>query len=282
MKQWSNRTRPRQWRQRHNIAASPPLVLAAGFLLLILLGSLLLLLPICRIGPLSFLDALFTATSAVTVTGLGVVDTSRHFTEIGQGVLLLLIQLGGLGFMTFGVLILLLLSGKVSLSQQFIVKETLNQSELTDVARLLRHLVKFVAIAESTGIVLLSLCWIPDQGFHHGLWNAVFYTISAFNNAGFALSSDSLSQYVGDLPVNIIITLLFITGGIGFAVVSEIAGRRSQTRRQWSLHTRVMLYGSLGLAGAGMIIFLATEWRAKVTGRLVPVCDYTYRWLFYG
>ncbi|ROQ18736.1 TrkH family potassium uptake protein [Gallaecimonas pentaromativorans] len=263
MKQWHQTIRPRQWQNQKSLAASPPMVLAGGFFVLILLGAALLLLPWSRVGPLSVGDALFTATSAVTVTGLGVVDTATHFTYLGQGILLLLIQLGGLGFMTFGVLVLLLLAGRVSFSHQFLVKESLNQTQLSDVMRLVRHLARFVLIAEGLGIVLLALCWVPQMGWHKGLWHALFYTISAFNNAGFALSSDSLSQYVDSGPVNLIITALFMTGGIGFAVVSELAQKRSYNRL--SLHSRVMLLGTLMLALGGMALFLLIEWHNPAT-----------------
>lgn len=263
MKQWHQSIRPRQWQGQRSLAASPPMVLALGFLALILVGAAALCLPWSRVGPLSFWDALFTATSAVTVTGLGVVDTASHFTYLGQGILLVLIQLGGLGFMTFGVLVLLLLAGRVSFSHQFLVKESLNQTQLSDVMRLVRHLARFVLVAEGAGILLLALCWVPQMGWQKGLWHALFYTVSAFNNAGFALASDSLSQYVASGPVNIIITALFMTGGIGFAVVSELAQKRRF--KGLSLHSRVMLLGTLVLSLGGMALLLLIEWHNPAT-----------------
>ncbi|WP_115717520.1 TrkH family potassium uptake protein [Gallaecimonas mangrovi] len=263
MKQWHQAIRPRQWQKQKSLGATPPMVLAGGFLALIIMGALLLLLPWSRHGPLSVADAFFTATSAVTVTGLGVVDTASHFSHFGQGVLLVLIQLGGLGFMTFGVLVLLLLAGKVSFSHQFLVKESLNQTQLTDVMRLVRHLARFVIVAEGLGWLLLSLIWVPEMGWSKGIWHALFYTVSAFNNAGFALSSDSLNRYVDSAPVNLVITALFMTGGIGFAVVSELAQKRRY--KGLSLHSRVMLWGTLTLAFGGMALFLLIEWNNPET-----------------
>ncbi|WP_406664223.1 TrkH family potassium uptake protein [Gallaecimonas sp. GXIMD1310] len=264
MKQWHQRIRPRQWQGRHRtLAMSPPAVLASGFASLILLGAVLLWLPWSLKAPLRFSDALFTATSAVTVTGLSVVDTASHFTLFGQSVLLMLIQLGGLGFMTFGVLVLLLLAGKMSFNQQFLIRESLNQTQLTDVARLLRHLLRFVLLAEGLGVLLLALIWVPQLGWQQGLWQALFYTISAFNNAGFGLAPDSLSASVASGPVNMVISGLFITGGIGFAVVSELAQKRRLTGL--SLHTRVMLLGSLLLALLAMLLFALIEWHNPAT-----------------
>ncbi|WKE64872.1 TrkH family potassium uptake protein [Gallaecimonas kandeliae] len=260
---WRNKTRPRHWRGQRTLAASPPAVLAAGFLALILIGALLLWLPFAGTAPLSFLDALFTATSAVTVTGLGVVDTGTHFTLAGQAVLLVLIQFGGLGFMTFGVLVLLLLAGRVSFSHQFLVRESLNQTQLSDVLRLVRHLARFVVVAEGLGVALLALCWVPQMGWGKGLWHALFYTVSAFNNAGFALDSDSLSHYVDNGAVNLIITILFMTGGIGFAVLSELGQKRRF--KGLGLHTRVMLLGTAVLSLGGMALFLLAEWENPAT-----------------
>lgn len=225
------------------LSLSPPAVLAFGFLGLILLGTLLLLLPFATTAPITLLQALFTATSAVTVTGLVVLDTGSQFSQFGQVVIALLIQAGGLGFMTFAVVAAISLGAKIGLSQQKIAQEALGQTSLAQVTTIAKAVLLYALVIELIGIVLLTLTWWSELGFASALYHGFFYTISAFNNAGFALSSDSLMPYVGSIPVNLIITSLFVIGGIGFIVLIDV-----KKHRRWQLfstNTKVILLATL-------------------------------------
>lgn len=225
------------------LSLSPPAVLAFGFLGLILLGTLLLLLPFATTAPITLLQALFTATSAVTVTGLVVLDTGSQFSQFGQVVIALLIQAGGLGFMTFAVVAAISLGAKIGLSQQKIAQEALGQTSLAQVTTIAKAVLLYALVIELVGIVLLTLTWWSELGFASALYHGFFYTISAFNNAGFALSSDSLMSYVGSIPVNLIITSLFVIGGIGFVVLIDV-----KKHRRWQLlstNTKVILLATL-------------------------------------
>lgn len=225
------------------ISLSPPAVLALGFLGLILLGTLLLLLPFATTAPITLLQALFTATSAVTVTGLVVVDTGSQFSQFGQVVIALLIQAGGLGFMTFAVVAAISLGAKIGLSQQKIAQEALGQTSLAQVTTIAKAVLLYALVIELIGILLLTLTWWSELGFANALYHGFFYTISAFNNAGFALSSDSLMPYAGSIPVNLIITGLFVIGGIGFTVLIDM-----KKHRRWQLlstNTKVILLATL-------------------------------------
>ena len=225
------------------LSLSPPAVLALGFAGLIVLGALLLSLPAATTAPLNLLQALFTATSAVTVTGLVVVDTGTHFTLFGQLVIAALIQAGGLGFMTFAVVAVISLGAKIGLTQQKIAQEAMSQTSLAQVVQIAKAVLLYSVVIELAGILLLTLTWYSELGLATASWHAVFYTISAFNNAGFALSSDSLMPYAGNIAVNIIISSLFIIGGIGFTVLIDL--KKQQRWRLLSVNTRIVLLSTL-------------------------------------
>ncbi len=261
MREWLPWVRPPQLRrlQQGIIDLSPPRVLALAFALLALLGMVLLKTPWATRTSLSWLDALFTAMSAVTVTGLVVVDTGTVFTLFGQSVLLVLIQLGGVGFMSFAVLILQLLGGRIGLHQQIILREALNHTSLGSLMQLVKVLLAISLTMEAVGMLILTTQWVPEFGLWEGLYRSLFYAVSAFNNAGFALDGDSLSNYAGNPVINLSITVLFITGGLGFAVLADLYHTRRF--RSLSLHTKLMLTGSLILIPASMLLILLLEWR---------------------
>lgn len=229
--------------QARSLTLSPPAVLAMGFLVLVLIGCLLLLLPAANHKPITLLQALFTSTSAVTVTGLVVVDTGSQFTLFGQIVIALLIQAGGLGFMTFAVVAAISLGVKMGLSQQKIAQEALNQTSLAQVAHTAKAVLLYSVVIELIGLSLLTLVWWPEYGFSNALYRGFFYTISAFNNAGFALDNDSLTRYAGSVPVTLVITTLFIIGGIGFSVLIDLKKHRAW--HKLSTNTRVILLATL-------------------------------------
>lgn len=225
------------------ITFSPPQVLSLTFLILILIGSVLLKLPISTKKTISWIDAFFTATSAVTITGLNVVDTGQVFTIFGQCIILLLIQVGGLGITTFAIFVVILLGKKIGLKERLLIGQTLNQSGIGGMIFLVKRLFMITIFAECIGALFLFLRWIPLFGWKKSLYTSFFYSISAFNNAGFSIWDDSLSRFVGDPIVNIVITLLFITGGVGFTVLIDIWSKKKLS--QLSLHSKIMLMGTL-------------------------------------
>ncbi|ODM45309.1 Ktr system potassium transporter B [Mameliella alba] len=233
-------------------------MLAGLYAVLIATGGVLLSLPIAAQVPITWSDAIFTAASAVTVTGLVVIDTGSQLTMFGQAVVMVLIQLGGLGLMTFAVLLLSMLGLPVSMSQRIFLREDLNQTSISDLLVLVRGILKVVLACELLGVSLLAIVFVPEFGWGMGLWHALFHTVSAFNNAGFALFPDSLSQWVGDPVINLTVPALFIFGGLGFIVVNEL-----YAKRRWhgfSLHTKLMVVGTLALIVWSMLTFALLEW----------------------
>ncbi|SDL86553.1 TrkH family potassium uptake protein [Sediminibacillus halophilus] len=237
---------------------SPPRFLLGIFILFIFIGTVLLKLPIATTESISTLDALFTAVSAMTVTGLAVLDTGAVFTTFGEVVILLLIQIGGLGIMTFAVLIFLIIGRKIGVKERVIVTQSLNQTSLGGVVSLVKKLFIFSIVMESIAFMLLSIRWIPDMGWKHGLYAGLFHSISAFNNAGFSIWSDSLSEFAADPIVNIVITLLFIIGGLGFTVIFDIWKKGDPN--SLSLHTKLMLIGTFLLNSVAILVILLLEY----------------------
>ncbi|MBY6090302.1 Ktr system potassium transporter B [Maritimibacter alkaliphilus] len=235
-----------------------PAILALAYALLILAGAALFMLPVARTIPISWGDALFTATSAVTVTGLAVFDIGTGLTLFGQAVLALLIQLGGLGLMTFAVLVLAALGLPVGITGHVYLREDLNQSSMTQVRLLMKTIAKVVLFCEMTGTLLLALVFVPQQGVWQGLWTALFHAISAFNNAGFSTFPNGLVPYATDPIVNIVIPALFIVGGIGYVVLQDVFNQRNW--RQWTLHTKIMLLGTAVLIPWSVGLFALLEW----------------------
>lgn len=244
------------------IRLSPPELLLIGFVLLSLLGTALLSLPDAAKVPLTWHEALFTATSAVTVTGLGVVETA-DLTLFGQSVVLGLIQLGGLGFMTFAALTFALLGMRLPMQQQALIRESLHSTSCATLLRLVRLVIGLALVAELAGTLLLAMEWVPRFGWREGLWVSLFHAVSAFNNAGFSTWPDSLRAEVANPLVNGVISVLFIIGGLGFMVIAELLEWRQ--RRRLSLHARLVLHASLWLTLVAMVALLGLEWRNPAT-----------------
>ncbi|RUO33789.1 TrkH family potassium uptake protein [Aliidiomarina soli] len=245
------------------VRMSPPAVLACGFLGLIVLGALLLKLPFATTDSITVQEALFTATSAVTVTGLVVVDTGTDFTRFGQTVIALLIQAGGLGLMTFAVVALLAIGGKIGFRQQIIATTAFNQTSWASVAQTAKAVLLFALVVEAIGFVILFARWWPDMALPDAAFEAFFYTISAFNNAGFALAADSLSGFVGDATINLTITLLFIAGGLGFGVWMELWQTRSW--RRLSIYSQVLIASIVIINVVAMVLILLLEANNQAT-----------------
>ncbi|QFT59339.1 Ktr system potassium uptake protein B [Sulfitobacter sp. THAF37] len=248
--------------RRNGLALPPPAVLGLLYLVFIVIGGLLLWLPVSHNGGIGLSEALFTSTSAVTVTGLVLADTGAAFTGFGQAVIAALIQLGGLGLMTFAVLVLSALGIPVGMPQRLILREDLNQTSISNLTVLVRVIIVVALICEAVGALLLAFVFVPEYGLN-GIWQAIFHSVSAFNNAGFALHPDSLSQWVGNPLINIVITLLFIMGGIGFIVVGDIYQARRW--RQLTLHSKLMLVGTALLIVWGCVWFAVLEWTNPAT-----------------
>ncbi len=195
----------------------------ASFLLAISIGTLLLKLPYSsKAGHIPWVDALFTATSAVCVTGLVVVDTSGHFTVFGQSVILALIQIGGLGVMTISVVLFRWIGRSVSFRHRKVMQDSFAHTPRGDIFDLIKSIVLFTAGAEIIGAVFLTIHWSRELPFGHAVYMAVFHSISAFCNAGFALFSDSMVRYSDNVLLNTTICLLIVVGGIGFPVLYDV------------------------------------------------------------
>lgn len=240
---------------RKKFYLAPPQVLVLGFGGIILIGAILLTMPVATTDGkgLSFLNALFTSTSATCVTGLVVVDTGTAFTLFGQVVILCLIQIGGLGFMTFATLFALLVGKRISLKERLLLQESLNNLSMEGIVRLARRILIFTAVIELIGAILLSIRFSFDMPLGKAIYYGIFHSIANFNNAGFDLMGEfhSLTDYVEDPTVNLTICSLIILGGIGFIVMNDLFEYKKV--RRLSLHTKVVIITSLVLLITGTI-----------------------------
>ncbi|WP_223595468.1 TrkH family potassium uptake protein [Neobacillus bataviensis] len=241
--------------QRKKKFFDPPKILVLGFAIIILIGALLLTLPSSTTDGkgLSFLNGLFTATSATCVTGLVVVDTGTTFTIFGQLVILFLIQVGGLGFMTFATLFAFLLGKRISLKERILLQESLNNLSMEGIVRLARRILIFTAVIEFVGALILAIRFSFDMPLGRAIYFGIFHSISNFNNAGFDLMGEfhSLTSYVDDPTVTLTVCALITLGGIGFIVMNEVFEFRKSKRL--SLHSKVVIMTSLFLLAVGTI-----------------------------
>ena len=237
-------------------------ILAFGFLALVLLGTALLALPAAaRDGrSIGLFNSLFTATSAVCVTGLVAVDTGTAFSLFGQAVLLALIQVGGLGFMVFATMIMVMLGRKISIKGRMLIRESMNGASLSGLGSVTAVYLLLALGIELIGAALLAIRFVPLYGWRHGLWRALFHAVSAFCNAGFDLFGrySSLTAFSDDPLVLLTVSLLIILGGLGFSVILETLHGR-QGFRTLSLHTRIVLTTTLALLLAGTAFYWLAE-----------------------
>jgi trk system potassium uptake protein TrkH len=254
----------------------PALALVYGFAALILFGTIVLMLPVSNAGgewtPL--LDAFFTATSAVCVTGLVVVDTGTYWSGFGQLAILLLIQAGGFGFMTSSTLLLLLVvRRRTRLRDRVLVQETMGRGELGDVTGLVKRVAIFTLLAEGIGGIVLTLSF-AGQGMAgaQSAWMGLFHSVSAFNNAGFdlmgALGGNSLLGFATDYAVLGVIGVLIVLGGLGYAIVEDVVANRRWQR--WALETKVVVLTTAALIGVGTVTIALTEWNNPATLGALP------------
>lgn len=247
------------FKRLENIKMNPPRILALGFSTFILLGAILLNLPISSQNgeSIGFINALFTSASAVCVTGLVVVNTAYHWTLFGQIVIIVLIQVGGLGFMTMATIGALIIGKKITLRERLVIKEQLNSETMSGLVRLTKYVILSTFLIEAIGALLFSIRFIPLYGLTKGIWFSVFHAISAFCNAGFDILGDSVAPFVGDYIINLTICMLIILGGLGFTVYIDITKNRKFSR--FSLHTKIVLLMSATLLILGTVVFYILE-----------------------
>ena len=239
----------------------PGRLIAAGFAILILFGAVLLLLPLSVRGDaeVHFIDALFTSTSAVCVTGLIAIDVADHFTTFGQAVVAVLIQVGGLGVTSIGVGLILAARKNVGLKGRILLKEALNIEGIKGMIRLVKSILLMTLCFELMGIVLSFLVFVQDYPVLKALWISIFHSIAAFNNSGFDILGGlrNLIPYQNNILLNLTTSGLIIFGGLGFLVILDVLKKRSF--RKLTLHSKVVLTTTLTLLVAGTLLLKATE-----------------------
>ena len=250
-------------RARGVLLANPLRLLPVSFAVLIGVGTALLMLPAATSSgrDTGLLDALFTATSAVCVTGLAVVDTATHWTGFGQGVILALIQLGGLGIVTVVSIAILLVSDRIGLSHTRILAADVGTDTYSNIGSLVRNIVLTTLAFEAVFALVLSarFFFAYDYDLLTSVLHGAFHSISAWNNAGFALYTDSLVAFANDWFVGLAVSFAVILGGIGFPVLRSIAVHRTNWRL-WSLHSKLMVSATVVLLVLGTAMFLVFEW----------------------
>lgn len=241
------------------VSFTPAQVLVLGFAVLILIGSILLWLPISQEpgNRVSFVDALFTATSAVCVTGLVVVDTATYWSTFGEIVIMVLIQMGGLGIMTISMLMFMLMGRRISLQERLMMQEALGSFSISGVVRLTRNIILTTLAIEAVGALLLTARFAMLYPFKQAVYWGIFHSISAWNNAGFDLTSASVRLFNEDPFVLMVISALFVTGGIGLLVLEDIWRKRSWER--FTLQTKLVLKVTGLLILVPAVLFLVLE-----------------------
>jgi potassium uptake TrkH family protein len=250
------------------ILTHPVRAVPVAFLMVIIVGAALLMLPVSRTDPEAgaLMDALFTSVSAVCVTGLITVDTATFWTPFGHLVILVLIQVGGFGIMTLATLLALLVRKSIGLRGQLVAQTETHTLNLGDVRAVLLRVAKIMlAFEAATAVILTARFWIAyDQNLGTALWHGIFHAVSAFNNAGFSVYSSNLIGFAEDPWIITPICLAIIAGGLGFPVIIQLT--RGETKaRNWTVHLRLTIYGTLFLLVAGMALFAAFEWKRNET-----------------
>lgn len=261
--------------KKHELSTAQ--IIALGFFLTILVGSILLCLPVCAADGrwTCYLDALFTSTTSVCVTGLVVVDTYAHWSMFGQVVILLLIQCGGLGIITLSTFVMVLIGRKVSLKDRLLLEDAFNLDTLQGLVRFLKKVLKGTVLVEGIGALCYMLVFIPKFGAR-GIWYSVFNAVSAFCNAGMdVLGNNSLMDYVDQPWINFVTMALIVSGGIGFIVWWDILGVIREIRkgdvarrfffRRLKLHTKIVLCTTFVLIFGGAVLVFALEYHNPQT-----------------
>ena len=249
-----------------------------GYVFIILLGAVMLSLPMSHIGELRFIDALFTSTSATCVTGLIVTSTSENFTFIGELIILTLIQIGGIGYMSLVIIFFLFVKNHLSFDEKRATKLSLDLPDL-HVGAFTKKILSVVFVVESVGALILAFKFSERFEWNEALWYGIFHSVSAFNNAGFSLFTDNMIGYRSDTLVLGVISFLIILGGLGYFVVIELHENRKFSKRI-TIHTRIVVLGTIFLILFGMFLFLSIEWSNPKTLGEMSVYDKLLNSLF--
>lgn len=258
-----------KWKEK-SVRLSTMQMLAAGFLLVIVIGGILLWLPVCNQEPIAFTDALFTSTSAVCVTGLMTVVPATQFTLLGKVVLLVLIQIGGLGVVAVSTFFLVVIGRKITVKERVMIQETYNMESLSGMVKWILRILKGTFVVEGIGAIFFAFQFIPEYGFLKGIWYSVFHSISAFCNAGIdILGADSFAAYARNPLINLTTMILIVAGGIGYTVWFDITDnirnfRKKGERRRGmfkilTLNSKVALTMTAILIVTGTVSFLFLE-----------------------
>nr|WP_279233334.1 TrkH family potassium uptake protein [Acetobacterium tundrae] len=250
---------------------SPTEILICGFALLILCGTCLLMLPISsRSGEgTAFINALFTATSSVCVTGLVVVDTGTYWSVFGQTVMCVLVEIGGLGFMSFATMFFVLAGKRITIKDRILIQSSVNMDSLSGIVKFVKYIFFSSIIIQTVGALLLALVFVPDFGLATGIGYSVFHSVTSFCNAGFDLMGNfkSFTGYADNYLLNIVICSLIVLGGLGFAVTSDLIYVRKF--KKMSMHSKVVLISTGFLLVFGFIFFIIFEFNnPKTMGNL--------------
>lgn len=252
---------------RFKKALMPAQMMVLSFAGVILIGALILMLPISSQARVvtPFIDTLFTSTSAVCVTGLVVHDTGTYWSVFGKTVIMILIQIGGLGFMTMTTSIAIILGKKIGLKNRLIMQEALNQFSISGIIRLTKYVVMATLLIESIGAISLSTRFVPLFGWKNGIYYSIFHSVSAFCNAGFDLMGNyaSLTAFAKDPIVSVTIMLLIVVGGLGFAVIADLSTFKNY--RKLSLHTKLVILVTAALLIVGFVSIFALEYNNPKT-----------------
>lgn len=254
---------------RHRVPASPPKILALGFIAFILLGTLLLKLPWATTKPISWFDALFAATSAVTVTGLSIFDVAHTLSLWGKIIIIVLVQIGGLGFVTFAILAATTLGRRISIGQQVLAMEAFNQTNVNKLQQTAHAVIKYTFSIQLIAFILLSLWWMASgEHYQESIFRALFHVSMAFNNAGFMLFSPDSSIFHRDAITVLITTFAIIIGGIGFPVLQDLFHKRRWSR--FSVYSKAVLLTTLILNVVGFVVIWAVEANNPLTIKDLP------------
>lgn len=254
-----------QFKLKKEIKLNGVQILALGFLTVIFLGAIILSLPISSANreSTSFLDSLFTSTSAVCVTGLVTLNTSAHWSVFGQTVIMMLIEIGGLGFMSFTTLIAIVIGKRITLRERLVMQEAMNTFSIQGLVSMVRYVFGFTFAVQLFGALLMSTQFIPKYGLKTGIFYSIFHSISAFCNAGFDLFGNSLVGYSDNIVIILVISALIIIGGIGFTVWLEIYHYKSGKRL--TVHAKIVILMSVVLVFGGAILMFIFECRNPET-----------------
>lgn len=240
-------------------------ILLAGYIVIALVGAILLHSNWAHTTPISFLDAFFTSTSAVSMTGLVVKNTAVDFTLAGQIIILILVQIGGLGYMGIGLFVYMLIRKKVGFSGRNLLKESLFYPTMEGLFKFFKKVLFFIFAIELAGAILLAMCFALEMDFDKALWFGVFHSISAFNNSGFTIFEHGLTAYKHDIAINLIITSLIIIGGLGYFVLVELYFFQRKRLQSLSLHTKIVVVASIFLIISSTLIIFAFEYSNSKT-----------------